>query len=138
MASKNRRGASLNHFSGESRALFAEERALAKVALRLSDLLESKQLSQRALAQKLGVSEGRISQILSADANLTIRTLARIADALDLALDLAFCDRAESEIEEDSTEEPYHLQLVQHEWQPVSQTGNDNMDDGDNVGEMAA
>jgi transcriptional regulator with XRE-family HTH domain len=140
MANKNRRGAKLDQFTGESRALFAEERALAKVALRLSDLLEQRQLSQRDLARKLGVSEGRVSQILSADANLTIRTLARIADALDVDLDLSFHQRDHHESEddgEDGDEDRCHLRLVRGGWCPDEYWARDS-DSGDCTAEIAA
>jgi len=39
--------------------------------------------SQRRLADKLGVTPGRVSQILSGDENLTVRTLAAVCAALD-------------------------------------------------------
>lgn len=62
--------------------IYAEEFAVAHVALVLSDLLENCNITQRQLAKQVGVSEGRISQILSADANLTVKTLARIGHVL--------------------------------------------------------
>lgn len=39
------------------------------------------------LAQKMGVTQGRVSQILSGDENLTLRTLAAVCVALDAHLD---------------------------------------------------
>jgi transcriptional regulator with XRE-family HTH domain len=65
---------------------FVKERALAAVALVLADALESRGITQRELAKRLGVTAGRVSQILGADANLSVSTLARLADALDCEL----------------------------------------------------
>lgn len=69
---------------------YAEARALAHVALRLGGLLRVASVSQRDLAGRLGLTEARISQILSANSNPTIRTLARIADALGFTLRITF------------------------------------------------
>jgi len=63
---------------------------LATVALQLADVLQKKRVSQRQLAGRLGVTEARVSQILSADGNPTVRTLARIAAALDCAVVIRF------------------------------------------------
>lgn len=57
----------------------AEERFLLLVQTRIQELLEGKGLRYRDLARRLGVSEARVSQMLSDDAaNLTIRTVAKI------------------------------------------------------------
>lgn len=39
-------------------------------------------VARAELAQSMGVSPGRVSQILSGDENLTLRTLASVVDAL--------------------------------------------------------
>jgi transcriptional regulator with XRE-family HTH domain len=65
---------------------YAEQFALASVALVLADALEQSGISQRELAKLLNVSEARVSQILGADHNLTVKMLARIANALDREL----------------------------------------------------
>jgi transcriptional regulator with XRE-family HTH domain len=41
------------------------------------------------LAQSMGVSPGRVSQILSGDENLTLRTLSAVAAALGAEIELA-------------------------------------------------
>lgn len=46
-------------------------------------------VTRQQLAQRLGVSPGRVSQILSEDENVTLRTLAAIVAALDGHLDVA-------------------------------------------------
>jgi transcriptional regulator with XRE-family HTH domain len=65
---------------------YAEQFALASIALVLADALEESGISQRQLAERLGVSEARVSQILSADHNLTVKVLAKIANALQREL----------------------------------------------------
>lgn len=40
-------------------------------------------VSRADLAQSMGVSPGRVSQILSGDENLTLRTLSSVVSALD-------------------------------------------------------
>lgn len=44
-------------------------------------------MNRAELARKMGVSPGRVSQILSGDDNLTLRTLASVCVALDARLD---------------------------------------------------
>lgn len=48
------------------------------------------------LAAAMGVSPGRVSQIMSGDANLTVRTLAAVAEALDADVQITFCVRGQS------------------------------------------
>lgn len=51
-------------------------------------LLESLQITRKELAQRLGVSQRRVNQILSGSEDLTLRTLAALAWALGLRLEL--------------------------------------------------
>ncbi|MBN1654243.1 MAG: helix-turn-helix transcriptional regulator [Deltaproteobacteria bacterium] len=74
---------------------FAEEMAMAQTALFLAALLEETGISQRELAERIGVSESRISQILDADSNPTVRTMARIARALDHHVRIEFTAQLE-------------------------------------------
>ena len=48
--------------------------------------MAEKGLIHKDLADSLGVSQQRVSQILSGRYNVTVRTLSRIAEALDLKL----------------------------------------------------
>lgn len=66
----------------EEELRFAEETAMAQTALAVADLLTSANMTQRGLAERVGVSEARISQILRADSNPTVRTIARIGHVL--------------------------------------------------------
>ena len=46
-------------------------------------------ISRAELAQLMGVSPGRVSQILSGDENLTLRTLSSVAAALGTEIEVA-------------------------------------------------
>ena len=46
-------------------------------------------ISRADLAQSMGVSAGRVSQILSAEENLTLRTLSGVVDALGAQLEVS-------------------------------------------------
>jgi transcriptional regulator with XRE-family HTH domain len=69
---------------------FAEETAMAQTALVVADLLASTNTTQRALAARVGVSEARVSQILCADSNPTVRTMARIGYAMGRRMVIEF------------------------------------------------
>jgi transcriptional regulator with XRE-family HTH domain len=69
---------------------FAEETAMAQTALAVADLLANTNMTQRALAERVGVSEARISQILCANSNPTVRTMARIGYAMGRRMAIEF------------------------------------------------
>jgi hypothetical protein len=69
-------------------ALRAEELLLAATCA-LSEELERQELTKSALAQRMGRTRGEISQIFSGSRNLTLRTLAEVADALGCKVELA-------------------------------------------------
>jgi len=54
---------------------------------RLSDLLTSHDMSQRELADKLGVSNVTISRIIKGQGNVMLNTLVAIADHFCVSLD---------------------------------------------------
>lgn len=56
------------------------------IALRIQSALEEKKWLQRDLADKMNLSEARISYILKGEANLTLRAIARLEEALDTEL----------------------------------------------------
>ena len=56
----------------------------------LAGLLSGLGMSRSDLAKAMGVSPGRVSQIMSGDANLTVRTLAAAADALGAGVKITF------------------------------------------------
>lgn len=78
--------------SPEARRAFEEEILLGRVRKEIGRRLEELHLRRRDLAQRLGVSEGRISQMLSGGENLTLKTLAGVAHALDCRFDLTLDD----------------------------------------------
>lgn len=63
-----------------------QDLAAANLASQVIELirkaLEASDLDQRALAEKLGVSEGRVSQVVNGDGNLRIAAVARYLRAL--------------------------------------------------------
>ncbi|MFI9722801.1 helix-turn-helix domain-containing protein [Streptomyces sp. NPDC052396] len=78
------------------RATDAEQEAGARLARQatasLAGLLAEQELSRKELAERLGVSPGRVSQILSGDENLTLRTLASVAESLGARVQITFHD----------------------------------------------
>lgn len=114
--------------SDEERREFAEEAALAHVTLVLAELISASDLTQRRLAELLGVTEARVSQILDIDSNLTVRTIARIAATLGHRLNLQFVPEAMAESE---TPEPYPSSSTSGTWEaqrvcePVIRDGQD-------------
>src|SRR5215467_7116580 len=64
-------------------------------------------ISRAELAARMGVSPGRISQILGGGENLTLRTLAALATALDARFDFELCSlKASDEYTSRGTAEP--------------------------------
>lgn len=72
----------------EVRRAFEEELLYGEVSDSFGALLESTGMSKKELARRLGVSQGRVSQILSGEENLTLRTVAALAWALGLRANL--------------------------------------------------
>ena len=62
----------------------AQSAALIDAANIIAEALREQGLRQKDLAEKLSVSEGYVSRLLSGDENLTVRTMARILHALGL------------------------------------------------------
>jgi transcriptional regulator with XRE-family HTH domain len=50
--------------------------------------MSENKISRADLAQSMGVSPGRVSQILSGDENLTLRTMSSVVTALGAELDV--------------------------------------------------
>lgn len=57
---------------------------LGKFTVHLASLMEAKGMSQRRLATLSGVSLGKINKIVHNKANLTLTTLRKLAEGLDL------------------------------------------------------
>jgi transcriptional regulator with XRE-family HTH domain len=72
----------------EIRRVFEEELLVGEATGTVAALVEALGLTQRELAERLGVSEGRVSQILSGGTNLTLRSLAGLGWALGVEFKL--------------------------------------------------
>ena len=101
--------------SPDEELVFAEETAMAQAALAVADLLANTNTTQRALAERVGVTEARISQILGADSNPTVRTMARIGRALGRRLVVEF--RAPPMRHEGAVPWPKRLCAVPPQWE---------------------
>lgn len=77
----------------ESLRSLAEERALVDVAELVSEAIEARRTSRKALAEKLGIARSEITQRLSGRRNLTVRSLAAMLHELDYDLQLRVRDR---------------------------------------------
>ena len=68
--------------------------------------LQEHRLTRAELASRMGVSPGRISQVLSGGENLTLRTLASIATALDARFEMDLRPRETGNGAVDATPQP--------------------------------
>ena len=68
--------------SARNRRLLREEELILEVTEAVSAVMQEEGISKSQLAKRLGKTKGFISQLLSGGRNLTLRTLARLVDAL--------------------------------------------------------
>jgi transcriptional regulator with XRE-family HTH domain len=73
----------------EVRRAYEEELLVAEATETICALVDELGITQRELAERLQLSEGRISQILSGGRNLTLRSLAGLGWALGVKFDLS-------------------------------------------------
>lgn len=76
--------------SEENRRLLAQEELLFDVSEAIHDALEREGMTQKQLADSLGCTPSFVSQVLAGDQNLTLRTLADIAHAMDFSVQFQF------------------------------------------------
>ncbi len=76
---------------GETAEL-AGARLARQATVEVAGLLGKRDMSRADLARLMDVSPGRVSQILSGDENLTLRSLAAVADALELDVKISFVE----------------------------------------------
>ena len=69
--------------SSPRRQLLREEEVILEVSEVISEAMQRRGRNKSGLAKALGKSKGFASQILAGNRNLTLRTIADIADALD-------------------------------------------------------
>ena len=74
--------------SEPERKRYAQNSLIVDTAIALAQALENSKIQQKDLAARLGKSEGYISQVLNGGCNLTLRTLADFAYALDRMVDV--------------------------------------------------
>ena len=87
--------------------------------------MRERSLSRADLAARMGVSPGRVSQILSGGENLTLRTLAALATALDARFDFELTSlktpdeyTSRGEAESASTANQHSFPRAQHRQSP--------------------
>lgn len=83
--------------SFEGRAAFEQERLSRQIVDGVEGFMRDHGVSQQELARTLGVSEGRVSQVLSGEQNLTLKTLAGLAAALGGHFHISFERTAEGD-----------------------------------------
>ena len=65
-----------------------------QAASALAGLLVQRGMTRSDLARQMGVSAGRVSQILSGDSNLTMKSVASAAEALGVNVEVTFSQPA--------------------------------------------
>ncbi|MEV5239660.1 helix-turn-helix transcriptional regulator [Streptomyces cinnamoneus] len=95
----------------------AAEQAGARLARQatasLAGLLAERGMTRKDLADCMGVSPGRVSQILSGGENLTLRSLAAVAESLDARVEISFYDPSDGR-------EPYAPDTACPETAPIT------------------
>lgn len=79
----------LGQSSTESRRLLNQEKLILEVTEALSEAIEKRGLTRSEVAKRLGKTKGFVSQLLAGGRNLTLRTVADIADAIGISLKVA-------------------------------------------------
>ncbi len=75
--------------------LVAEEELILHAQMLIQRVLNDREITQKHLAEKLGVGESYVSQMLGGSArNLTLRTIARVMKALDVKAAIVLDDYA--------------------------------------------
>ena len=68
--------------TSEGKKSLRQERFLLEVTELICGLMKQHGISRTGLAERMGKSKGRVSQLLDGEANLTLRTLSDIFDGL--------------------------------------------------------
>ena len=104
---------------------------ITQVTNEIDWLMRENHITRADLAARMGVSPGRVSQVLSGGENLTLRTLASLASALDAHFELelqpagvaADSQAADTTAREDSrpVARPTHLESAEYHEVPFSE-----------------
>ena len=73
----------------ESNRRYAQNSLIVDVAIALNKGLSQAGMNQKGLADRLGKTEGFISQVLSGGSNITVRTLGDFAFGMNCVVDVA-------------------------------------------------
>lgn len=73
-----------------------DARLRASLAALLRRVLAEEEMTQRELARRMGVSEPRITHILSGECNLSTKTLVRFAEAVGREVVIGIHEKARS------------------------------------------
>jgi transcriptional regulator with XRE-family HTH domain len=85
-----RRGVSSGTEVGDARIDEELSRLITEVTDEINWRMREDHITRADLAGRMGVSSGRVSQVLSGGENLTLRTLVSLATALDGRFDVRF------------------------------------------------
>jgi transcriptional regulator with XRE-family HTH domain len=77
--------------SAENRRLLRQEELILEVTEALASALSREDVTKAQLAERLGKSKAFVSQILAGGRNLTLRTVADVANALGYRIKVAAC-----------------------------------------------
>lgn len=75
-----------NALQGDSRSLLDEETLIVDATEAICAAMEEQGITRVELARRIGKTKGFVSHVLSGKRNMTLRTLARMAHALDIKL----------------------------------------------------
>jgi transcriptional regulator with XRE-family HTH domain len=101
--------------SREGERLLRQERFIVEVTELIVKLMKEKGISRKELAERLGKSKGRVSQLLDGEANLTLRTLSDVFAALGHKVTVDVARRSNGKA---GHALPYKAQPVRNSWKP--------------------
>ena len=90
--------------SPEHARAFLEQGLILDVTEAICEALEKRQMSKAALAGRLGTSKAHVTQLLNGSRNMTLRTFAGIAFALDMIPTMALTERVSCSAQEEQAE----------------------------------
>jgi transcriptional regulator with XRE-family HTH domain len=109
----------------DPKVIEAEENLLIDFHFQIQEMMSAKGISRTELAEKAGVSKARLSQILSNEANPTLKSMARLFHALGEKVCVS-----RKPLDEISFEVSPKLKTVGQEWQwAEAATGEMRVDD---------
>jgi len=86
------------HFeAAERRPEYWEEGAILDFTEALYDAMQRQGVTRAELARRLGTSQAYITRVLSGNANFTLKTMAKLAHALGMQLDVGLSPQERTE-----------------------------------------